>query len=742
MLRILLISFFVISIHASSEINTYPIDSIEPACMLNDGSDILNQKQYKYELTFNNKTYIKQLFKKISSTSDSRTLKLSQKKPYKRKWIKAFFTISSNEKSCRYKAKITIIGDMIDHLEFNAKSIEHSLLIRLDDSNIDGNTEFRLFVSKAREEDNELFGALIYKKLGFLAPRTYKIPISVNGIKRDYIFQEEINKEFLENNNRSEGLIFEGNEKLGLGLPMSLARIVNSSWSVQSTQSKLISLYSLDRLNQIYLSSASDSLKTDPASLKKDPPLNVWSLKERSKTSASIDLLKEFYALSYAMNGVHGLSKDDSRFYFNSVYGNFEPIYYDQQILIHKELKFETIDRNTKAGLKSIQKKLNNINKDSLYKELLKNGFLSNRHYFDEIIKNLNSNIIFLQNIKVLDQEYSPAGNKELINFANDNKNFGNFIQLNQDNFLEMEICNKDLKECEYKDINDNNLEDILSQKILIDGLNFSMYVNVENLENKEYPLSIYSLKKIEIENDVYLRYTDNIDIFIDKNKRIINITTNNTKKIGRAIFHSGKLSKWSIFFNGNSDYFSQQINSRFSLNGLTGCLSFHDIELDSVDIEIKNTNCEDALHLLRAHGNINTLKINNSEHDAIDFDFSNIRLQYAEIFNAKNDCIDLSSGTYHIDKIYLDICGDKGISVGEKSKFTNLYTEIYNSFFGVAVKDSSTAIFKIGIINSSASCISAYRKKQEFNGAKVKVGNIKCEKPIFFSTPDSMISL
>jgi hypothetical protein len=53
---------------------------------------------------------------------------------------------------------------------------------------------------------------------------------------------------------------------------------------------------------------------------------------------------------------------------------------------------------------------------------------------------------------------------------------------------------------------------------------------------------------------------------------------------------------------------------------------------------------------------------------DGLDVDFSNIVVNRANIKNSKNDCLDLSFGQYILKKINLSGCGDKGLSVGEKS--------------------------------------------------------------------------
>ena len=75
-----------------------------------------------------------------------------------------------------------------------------------------------------------------------------------------------------------------------------------------------------------------------------------------------------------------------------------------------------------------------------------------------------------------------------------------------------------------------------------------------------------------------------------------------------------------------------------------------------------------------------------------------------------------------------MKICGDKGISIGEKSEFSAQDIFIENSYIGTSVKDLSSANYKnLEIINGKI-CIEAIQKKQEFGGGKLLVNNLICE--------------
>ena len=71
--------------------------------------------------------------------------------------------------------------------------------------------------------------------------------------------------------------------------------------------------------------------------------------------------------------------------------------------------------------------------------------------------------------------------------------------------------------------------------------------------------------------------------------------------------------------------------------------------------------------------------------------------------------------------------CGDKGLSVGEKSNV--VVNEFYssNSEFGAVSKDSSVTKINKARISNNKYCIAAYNKKQEFAGSIIKIKDADC---------------
>ena len=119
---------------------------------------------------------------------------------------------------------------------------------------------------------------------------------------------------------------------------------------------------------------------------------------------------------------------------------------------------------------------------------------------------------------------------------------------------------------------------------------------------------------------------------------------------------------------------------------------------------------------------------INNSAHDGIDLDFSNLKIVNAIINKSGNDCVDVSYGNYSINNASLSNCADKAVSIGENSDFKAEQVNIDNSHIGIISKDNSIAQINNIIANNTYNCIAAKNKKQEFYGGLLAVNNLECK--------------
>ncbi len=127
------------------------------------------------------------------------------------------------------------------------------------------------------------------------------------------------------------------------------------------------------------------------------------------------------------------------------------------------------------------------------------------------------------------------------------------------------------------------------------------------------------------------------------------------------------------------------------------GMLSIHDsrnLLLEGLEL-FDNKAGDDALHLVYVKDSvIRDIRIHKVLADAIDVDIGeNIVFDTIQIENAGNDCLDLMTSTVVVKRSLLKGCGDKALSVGERSTLLIAESSIENSTTGVAAKDESLAI-------------------------------------------------
>ena len=117
---------------------------------------------------------------------------------------------------------------------------------------------------------NEVLGTVFIRNLGFISPETFQVETLVNGTKVLMLFQEDIQKELLEKNNRREGPLFEGDESLIWSRKkfnndckidcfqnefekIMLARVINSKWFLKGKSPENITLSAFAKLQKAYL---------------------------------------------------------------------------------------------------------------------------------------------------------------------------------------------------------------------------------------------------------------------------------------------------------------------------------------------------------------------------------------------------------------------------------------------------------------------------------------------------------
>ncbi len=365
---------------------------------------------------------------------------------------------------------------------------------------------------------------------------------------------------------------------------------------------------------------------------------------------------------------------------------------------------------------------LNAVNYDELYLNLKDFGVNKSKNEVNNSLKNIISNLkIILKNKKdiqdiqsVYKQFFAHSG------FSDNDK----YIVFPHNN-MRIEICNLNLSVCSLKEVSKDEYVKLLSGGLTSSNGKSYIFIGDKNSYVKggyKYNSKI-DFKKIKIGDTDVLLYGSPKVKFNQKDK-IILIEQKEVKD--KVVFFGGNLSNWSVKFIG-TDKKLYENSQRFDENLLTGCITFLDIELDGIDIDISNSLCEDAVNFLRVFGNINKVSIKNSLSDAIDADFSSLEFKEIVISNAGNDCLDFSGGRYEIISASLNDCKDKAISAGEKSTLFVNNLVVNDATIGIAAKDSSIVTVNKSSFNEVNLCLSAYKKKQEFWGGEIKVNKHNC---------------
>lgn len=650
-------------------------------------------------------------------------------KKFKKKF-KADIEVNYEFGSCSYPAKIWQNGDYKDHIQFiESGQIIRSLNVRLKKGNILNATKFKLFIPSTRGGRAEILAALILKNNGIISPETSEVLVEINNVSSRMIFQEDSQKELLERNLRREGPIFEGDESYMLSnMPdnienidnLSLARLINSKWILKGESSQYIALSSFNKLQNSYLEYAD---KND----------GFWRESNYiSPNNSYSDIFADYHFLMLSMNGMHALRPHNRKFFFNSFKNYFEPIYYDGDVDFSKTanvnlVKLLNFPKEYKFfGISRLQDLEFYYNLKKEYKLRVINYDETDNKLFDKYYQQ------FLANAKNIQKTINDQNS--LIESKNNLNNFRNtFLERNSkfnlENFIirSLEIIKNDV----YIDLEDGKsfktnligLARILSRK-RIDNKRFLFLPDDFQIKNNEN-LIIKKLNKIDSE----IIYPENMKVKIeDKNNKYKLIFTQSYPNQS-VLMNGGKLNDVEIIFKGvkrNSKV--ETNNQRFNYRGLTGCLNIYNADLKNTSIEVSQGQCEDSLNIINSIGSIRNIDILDSFQDAVDLDFSNLKIDNIKIVNGGNDCLDVSAGDYLINKGYFEDCKDKAISIGEKSQFNSNKLKILNSNIAVAIKDYSTFTGDRLIIENTPSCIEVFQKKQEFGGANAKLNFIDCD--------------
>lgn len=650
------------------------------------------------------------------------------------------FFVFKNNQTCEFEANIRVHGDGIDHYQFIDGNPTSSMHVELNKDSIDGITKFKLFIPSAEGGDNEIFNSILFRKLGYLSPRTVNTKIKLHNKYYKFIFQEVLAKEMLENNKKRDGAIIEKNEDSAFGL----GRIDNKSWLKKNLRNKLIGSKIINDFN-VSLIKAINNSKIRNYNI--DNVLAHISFIDYDYLSSDIknlDILANFETLAFATNSEHTLAMNDRRFYYDEITGHYHPIYYDGESYLFKNIDkhdFSKVTKYSKRNINEIRKRLNEIDLTEFLINLQNSNVDITMNELKKYFNKININLEKIEKSKV---EYISSESNNLAKVFNFVDKDVKFVFGDE---KMISVCSNNFSNCQDIENNITFFDSLIKQRFQKNNpLNLKpFYISYFGNISKKYSgeniinQSLVEITKqhkgvndwnyLPLEGDIFIKYLHDITITVDHNNKELLIYYKNI--LNRAVITGGDttLKNWSIELVFDEEIHNNNTNLVDSSSNLTGCLTLIDVKIENLTIKSNDAICEDSVNLIRTDGSIKKLIINNSISDGFDADFSNIKFDNIYISNSKNDCIDFSSGSYTLEKITLNKCGDKGVSIGEKSLVDLKQISITNSKIAIAVKDSSKLNIQKNKFFNNEYCLLSYRKKQEFKAPHILfINNLSCD--------------
>ena len=660
--------------------------------------------------------YARNLFEIATSKSENIPPNLKKK-------FKAEIVVSYPFGMCVFNGRIRQNGDWKDHIQLsNAGNLVRSLDVKLNDGNILSAVRFKLLLPETRGGANEILIALILKKMGIVSPETFSTEVSVNGVAKIMLFQENATKELLERNLRRESAIFEGDEELlwsykeydnlELG-SLALSRLTNPNWFIKGASSQAISLAAFSRLQKSYF---------DLNQIEERQSQIVFP----NNTNRKFD---EYAFALLVMNATHGMAGHNRKYYFNAILNEFEPIYYDGNAQVTHFMRDESslIREQFKEGMhedfvSSLKEIITSSDLQIEFKKRVQFLGIDTEHFFQKAVTRILENINVLSgrisNFEYGDQIYEKRDS--VADYTSEMKNFG----LDQIVFLELEKTDYG-----YSGILQTGDEIELSIAETAELISDNTYNSKRAVfVGKSEPKIKNQSKRIQLDGfPGVFSSSEGIQLsFLPQKKEIL---IEQTHPSDWALIFDANLTGWSIRFIGIAvdENTALNMDQRFNSHGITGCLSIYGSYLEQTSLEIEGGGCEDSLNIISSNGHLKELNIKAAFADAIDMDFSRIAISNTNIQDAGNDCFDVSGGTYLIESATLQKCGDKGMSVGENSTLSVQYLKVVGAKIGVSSKDYSIVNINSAAFERVTTCVEAKQKKQEFGGAFIGLDDLDC---------------
>ncbi len=175
-----------------------------------------------------------------------------------------------------------------------------------------------------------------------------------------------------------------------------------------------------------------------------------------------------------------------------------------------------------------------------------------------------------------------------------------------------------------------------------------------------------------------------------------------------------------------------------------TGALSVTDGIVTLRNSSFLDAAADDGINLKYSRVELESNLFRGSRDDAVDLDFCTGTVVADRFLDPGGDGLDLSGSEVRVERIFVEGCGDKGISVGERTAAEISDALIVDCSTGIASKDESTADIRHSGLAHLDVGIALYRKKLAFGAPSATVEAVAFAEVAtpFLERPDSHLEL
>lgn len=669
-------------------------------------------------------------------------------------------TITFKGKS--HPAQIRLKGDWTDHVSKDS----WSLRVKLEEGNIYQVRKFSLQAPETRGGEKEKIFHDILKEEGILTTDYRFVTLMVNGESwGNYAFEEHFDELLLENNHRSNAPILKFNEKGFWEVQMLLSDVEDKyNYELQIFEAAKISAFQKKKLKK-------DS--TQLANWQNaEAILYNWRKGKLDFDKIDINRFAKYFALCDVFTMYHGLQWHNQRFYYRPQDGKLEPVAYDcyfsDNSLIGKsnlgffDEHYQTVYFNEQWFNYQLFTNLQFRKQYAFYLSQY-----AQPDYFEEI-KEIKENWTgFTSRCNELGQ-FDMSQQKVPVYYSYE------FWKIDHPDEV------RKYKQPYKKDV----LPHVYLRAELLDSLrvtNFYLYpITILGLDTNDSILT-HNEQVITSKSTMVLPYkgfysyvysvADKRDTIRSKIDRIKSLEEKSMKNFSRFLMNGGNVVSEDMVVPKDGNVSIENLNIQFengariycygslkavnctfeAIDSLGGGITvvenklvlqgikvqnftfdtiFNDSPLkvwnskvEMKNVTVRNIVAEDAVNIVGCSIELDSVFVSNCSGDGLDIDFGVGVISNCRVINAKGDGIDFSGSKIKVKETFVSNSGDKGISVGERSKVVFDFVEVTFCPTAAAVKDGSELIIRSFSTSECAVDINSFRKKDFYNrGGKINV--------------------